>query len=116
MKEEKSIFSKIVDRELSAEIVYENSSVLAFRDINPCAPIHVLVIPKKPIKNLDQLEKEDLSLISKIFEVIQRIAKQEKILEKGYRVILNNKNWGGQTVDHVHFHLLGGRIFQWPPG
>lgn len=117
MKEEqKSIFRKIIERELTAEIIYENERVFAFKDIYPVAPVHILVIPKKQIKDLDELEIEDQHLLAEIFGVIQIIVKKQAILKRGYRVVLNTKEWGGQTVNHLHFHLLGGRKLTWPPG
>jgi histidine triad (HIT) family protein len=110
-----TIFKKIIDREIPAEIVYEDEHCLAFYDINGQAPTHVLVIPKKEIASLDDLTAEDQSLVGHIHLVIRNLAKQLG-LENGYRVVVNCKQAGGQTVDHLHFHLLGGRSLSWPPG
>ena len=110
-----TIFKKIIDREIPADIVYEDETCLALRDVNPQAPTHVLVIPKKEIPSLDDLTDEDQPLIGHIYLVIQKLA-AEFGLSNGYRVIVNCKAEGGQTVDHLHFHLLGGRSLSWPPG
>lgn len=106
---EDCLFCKIVRREIPSSIVYEDEQILAFRDINPMAPVHVLVIPKKHIESLAHLELEDETLIGKIYTVINKIAKQEKIFEKGFRVIANCGEDGGQEVKHLHFHLIGGK-------
>lgn len=111
----KTVFKKIIDREIPAEIVYEDQECLAFRDINPQAPIHVIVIPKKEIPNLEELREEDEALIGHLFIAMQRIAQQMGI-STGYRVVLNNGPDAGQEVMHMHFHLLAGRKFDWPPG
>lgn len=103
------IFCKIIKKEIPSSIVYEDSEIIAFRDINPSAPVHILVIPKKHIESLIELKQEDEILIGKIYTVINKIAKQENIDEKGFRVIVNCGEDGGQEVKHLHFHLLGGR-------
>lgn len=111
-----SIFSKIIKREIPAEIVYEDDEIIAINDINPQAPVHILIIPKKEIPTLNDLEENDSRLIGKIFLTAKELAKKNGISEDGYRLVVNcNKN-AGQTVLHIHFHLLGGRIFSWPPG
>jgi histidine triad (HIT) family protein len=110
-----TIFKRIIDKEIPAEIVYEDDLCLAFRDVNPQAPVHVLVIPKKEIASADQLTEEDDVLLGHIYGVIRKLAK-ELGLENGYRVVSNCGNDGGQTVYHLHFHLLGGRQMGWPPG
>lgn len=110
-----TIFKKIIDKEIPADIVYEDDLCLAFRDIQPQAPTHVLVIPKKEIASLDDLEDEDQALAGHMLLVIKRLA-GELGLGAGYRVITNCKEEGGQSVDHLHFHLMGGRRLQWPPG
>ncbi len=109
------IFCKIAEGTIPSKKVYEDEKVLAFQDINPVAPVHVLVIPKKHITSLATLEKEDQGLIGHIFGVIHNLA-EELQLQKGYRVVNNCGEEGGQTVAHLHFHLLGGRSFAWPPG
>ena len=110
-----TIFGKIVRREISADIVYEDDDALAFRDINPQAPVHVLVVPKKPIPRLSQASDEDQALLGHLLLVARRVAQQED-LESGYRVVTNDGAQGGQTVEHLHFHIMGGRALQWPPG
>jgi histidine triad (HIT) family protein len=110
------IFCKIVKGEIPAEKVYEDEFVCAFRDINPQAPVHILVIPKKHIASLMDFSEEDLDLAGKIFFGLQQVAKKFGLEEKGFRVVNNMGQEGGQTVYHVHFHLLGGRQLLWPPG
>ncbi|MBE6426746.1 MAG: histidine triad nucleotide-binding protein [Thermoguttaceae bacterium] len=110
-----TIFKKIIDREIPADIVFEDEVCLAFRDIAPQAPTHILVIPKKEITAVDALSDEDEALVGHIFLVIQKLAAQEGLTD-GFRVVTNNGLMAGQTVPHLHFHLLGGRPFGWPPG
>ena len=110
-----TIFQKIIDREIPADIVYEDDQCLAFRDVSPQAPTHVLVIPKKPIESIDQLAEEDSALLGHLWLVIRNLASELKLAD-GYRVVVNCGADGGQTVDHLHFHLLGGRALSWPPG
>ena len=102
------IFCKIIKKEIPSNIVYEDDKIIAFRDINPLAPVHILVIPKKHISSLIDLKEEDELVIGKIYTVINKIAKQEKIDEKGFRVVVNCGEDGGQEVKHLHFHILGG--------
>lgn len=111
----KTVFKKIIDREIPADIVYEDADCMAFKDINPQAPIHLIVIPKKEIPNIEALEEEDAELIGRLFLAMQTIAAQMG-LTNGYRVVLNNGRDAGQEVKHLHFHMLAGRAFQWPPG
>lgn len=103
------IFCKIINKEIPSSIVYEDEEILAFRDINPVAPVHILVIPKKHIESLIKLRKEDKVLIGKIYTAINKIAKQEEIDEKGFRVVVNCGEDGGQEVKHLHFHVIGGK-------
>ncbi len=103
------LFCKIVKGEVPSTKVYEDDEIYAFRDINPAAPIHILIIPKKHIESLAQLEKEDEVLIGKIYGVINKIAEEQGVKEKGYRVIVNCGKDGGQEVMHLHFHLLAGK-------
>ena len=112
---EKTIFKRIIDREIPAQIVYEDDLCLAFHDISPQAPTHVLVIPKKEIASIDALADDDGDLIGHIYLVIRNLAR-ELGLGAGYRVVVNCGRDGGQSVDHLHFHLLGGRPLAWPPG
>ena len=110
------IFSKIINREIPADIVFENERVLAFRDINPQAPVHVLVIPKKAIPTINDIRPDDQALVGELFTVAAQIAAEEGIAESGYRTVFNCNDDGGQEVYHLHLHLLGGRAMQWPPG
>jgi histidine triad (HIT) family protein len=112
---EKTIFKRIIDKEIPADIIYEDDLCLAFRDISPQAPTHVLVIPKKEIASVAALGDEDQALIGHLYLVIRNIA-NELGLRSGYRVVVNCGADGGQAVDHLHFHLLGGRQLKWPPG
>jgi histidine triad (HIT) family protein len=111
----KSIFSRIIDREIPADIIYEDDRCVAFRDINPQAPTHVLVIPRKPIRSIALLDEKDAALVGHLLVVIGKLAEQLK-LDTGFRVVANSGPDAGQTVDHLHFHLLGGRQLEWPPG
>ncbi|MEW4565038.1 histidine triad nucleotide-binding protein [Bremerella sp. JC770] len=112
---EKTIFKRIIDHEIPADIVYEDDQCLAFKDIAPKAPTHVLIIPKKEIATVDDLADEDAALIGHMWIVIRNLAR-DLGLEEGYRVIVNCKEAGGQEVPHLHYHLLGGRKMTWPPG
>ncbi len=110
-----TIFKKIIDRQIPANIVYEDDQCLAFHDVNPQAPTHVLVIPKQEIPSLNELTPDDQSLVGHLYLVIQKLASELGLVD-GYRVVVNCGRDGGQTVDHLHFHLLGGRQMVWPPG
>ena len=110
-----SIFTKIIDREIPAEIVYEDDLCLAFRDINPQAPTHILVIPKKEIVSLADLSDEDEAIVGRCIMAVNKVAAAEG-LDGGYRLICNCGDDGGQEVPHLHFHVLGGRKLTWPPG
>jgi len=110
-----TIFQKIIDREVSADIVFEDDTVLAFRDINPAAPVHVLVIPKKPIERVEDMEPDEEALLGHMVWVATEIARREG-LDGGYRLVMNNGADGGQSVFHIHLHVLGGRTLAWPPG
>jgi histidine triad (HIT) family protein len=110
-----TIFGKIIRREIPADIVHEDDLSLAFRDVNPQAPTHILVIPKKPIPRLSESSPEDSELMGHLLMTVKKIAEQEN-LSNGYRVVINNGADGGQTVDHLHLHILGDRPMKWPPG
>jgi len=110
-----TIFKRIIDKEIPADIVYEDEHCLAFRDITPKAPTHVLVIPKREIASIDALAESDAALLGHLWLVIPKLAVQLG-LGNGYRVVVNNGPDAGQTVAHLHFHLLGGRPLGWPPG
>ena len=103
------LFCKIIKGEIPSTKVYEDDEILAFRDINPLAPVHVLVIPKKHISSLVDLQFEDEAIIGKIYTIINKIAKQENVFESGFRVVVNCGEDGGQEVKHLHFHLIGGK-------
>ncbi len=110
------IFCKIANGEIPAKKIYEDDRVLAFYDIAPQAPIHILIIPKKHFATLLEIGEEDSQLIGHIFLVANKIAKELKIDESGFRIVVNCNRDGGQTVFHLHFHLLAGRPMHWPPG
>lgn len=110
-----TIFTKIIDKEIPANIVHEDDHCLAFHDVAPQAPTHVLVIPKKPIESINDLTDEDAPLLGHLWLVIRDLANQFD-LGTGYRVVVNCGRDGGQSIDHLHFHLLGGRNLSWPPG
>jgi histidine triad (HIT) family protein len=111
----KTIFKRIIDGEIPARIVHQDALCMAFHDIAPQAPTHVVVIPKKEIASLDELGDDDAALIGHLFVVIRNLAQQLQ-LDDGYRVVTNCGPYAGQSVDHLHFHLLGGRPMSWPPG
>lgn len=110
-----TIFGKIITGEIPADIIYEDDSCVAFRDANPQAPVHFLVVPRKPIERLQTMVKSDEGLIGHIHSVITRLVEREKISD-AYRVVVNSGAGAGQTVFHLHFHVLGGRSLSWPPG
>jgi histidine triad (HIT) family protein len=110
-----TIFGKIIRREIPADIVYEDDLTLAFRDVNPQAPVHILIIPKQPIVSIDEATDADAALLGHLLLTVKRVATQEG-LARGYRVVINTGEDGGQTVFHLHLHLLGKRSMTWPPG
>jgi histidine triad (HIT) family protein len=110
------LFCKIIAGEIPSKKLYEDDDMYAFLDINPMAPVHFLVVPKKHIVNLMELQAEDAALIGRLLHKAQEIAKQQGCEEKGGRFVINTKSDGGQTVDHLHIHFLGGRALGWPPG
>lgn len=109
-----TLFRKIIDREIPADIVYEDDRALAFRDINPQAPVHILVIPRKELARVAEMTEEDRDLLGHLFFVARGIAAKEGL--EDYRLVINNGAGAGQSVFHLHLHLLGGRKFAWPPG
>lgn len=111
-----TIFNKIINREIPAQIVFEDEHCLAFRDVSPQAPIHILIIPKKEIKSLATVKAEEKTLLGHLLYIASQIALAEGIAENGYRVVINTNEQGGQTVYHLHLHLLAGRNMKWPPG
>lgn len=110
------LFLKIIDREIPADIVHEDDELLAFRDIDPQAPVHVLVVPKRRIATLNELDEGDAALVGRMVLAAKKIAAEEGLAEDGYRLVFNCNDKGGQSVFHIHLHLLGGRQMKWPPG
>ena len=111
-----TIFGRIIRREIPADIVYEDEQVLAFRDVNPQAPVHILIIPKRAIATLNDLRPEDEPLVGHLHTVAAKLAADMGFAESGYRTVMNCNGDGGQTVFHIHLHLLAGRPLTWPPG
>ncbi len=111
----KTLFERIIDREIPADIIYEDDRCIAFRDINPQAPTHVLIVPRKPIPSLDDVVDDEAALAGHLLLVARKLAADEGLTD-GYRVVINCGRDGGQSVDHLHVHLLGGRKLKWPPG
>ena len=112
----KTLFEKIIAREIPAVIVYEDDSVLAFRDINPQAPTHILIVPKKPVPRIAEAQAEDQKLLGQLLLKAAAVADQAGLTAGGYRLVINNGADGGETVPHLHVHILGGRPLAWPPG
>ena len=110
------LFCKMASGEIKPDVLYEDDDVLAFRDINPQAPVHILIIPKRHVSTLNDLEERDAGMIGKLFLAAKNVAAQEGIDEAGYRTLINCNEQGGQVVFHIHLHLLGGRRMGWPPG
>ena len=110
------LFCRIIERDIPAEILYEDDQVVALRDIHPQAPVHVLVIPRKHLANLEAAQAEDEALIGHICTVAAELARRDKLAESGYRLVANVGPDAGESVNHLHFHLLGGRHMVWPPG
>ncbi len=113
---EDCLFCKIASKEIPATIVYEDDQILAFKDINPQAPVHILIIPKKHIAGVTSLEEEDKELIGRIHLLASKIARDYSVFQCGFRLVLNSGPDAGQAVAHLHFHFLGGRTLKWPPG
>lgn len=114
--EQETIFSKIVRREVPAELVYEDEEVVAFRDISPQAPVHILVIPRRAIKRVGMASMGDAGLLGKLLLAASEVARREGIDKSGFRLVINNGPDAGEAVPHLHVHLLGGRRMAWPPG
>ena len=111
-----TIFTKIINKELKANVIFEDNDILAFKDIKPCAPFHILIIPKKKIRTVNEISSKDTNLIGKMFIVARDIASKNKITKDGYRLVINCDENGGQTVFHLHMHMLAGKKLKWPPG
>ncbi len=114
--QEKTLFEKIRDREIPADIVHEDDHCLAFRDISPQAPLHILVVPKKAIPRIAAASEDDARLLGSLLIAAAAVAAKHGIAESGFRLVINNGRDGGETVPHLHIHLLGGRPLDWPPG
>ena len=112
----KTLFSRIIDREIPADIVYEDEHVVGFRDIHPQAPVHVLFVPRRPVATLNDLDDGDADLAGRLLLAARAYARREGFAEAGYRTVINCNQDGGQTVFHIHLHLLAGRPMHWPPG
>ena len=110
------IFCKIIDKKIPSKIVYEDELVIAFEDVNPQAPVHMLVVPKRHIREIHDMTESDKDLIGHLFFAATKIAADKKLDAKGYRMVINNGAGAGQTVFHIHLHILSGRGFSWPPG
>ena len=113
---DKTLFQKICDKEIPATIVHEDDRCVAFRDISPQAPIHILVVPRKAIVRVGLAEMEDEAVLGHLLLTAAKVARAEGIAESGYRLVINNGRDGGEAVPHLHVHLLGGRPMEWPPG
>jgi histidine triad (HIT) family protein len=113
---EDCIFCKIINKEIPASIVFEDEKMIAFNDINPQAPIHILLIPREHFASLNDITEEKKNILSHLLLKARQIAQEKEIAEKGYRIVLNTEKDSGQEVFHIHFHLLGGRRMHWPPG
>lgn len=112
-----TIFKKIIDKEIPADIIFEDDICLAFNDISPQAPTHILLIPKKEIRSMNDIDKgSDQEILGHLMVKAHEIAQKEKLGEDGYRLVINTNEYGGQTVYHLHIHILGGRPMTWPPG
>ena len=111
-----TIFTKIINKEIKADIIYENDNVICFKDVNAISPIHFLIIPKKEIPTVNDINDRDKLIIGEMFIVAKKVAKLFNITKNGYRLVVNCNEDGGQSVYHLHMHLLGGRKFNWPPG
>ena len=116
VEKEECIFCKIIKKQIPCEMLYEDDKVIGFKDISPQAPIHVIIVPKQHFADLNCLKQSESEIIGHIFIVAKEIAGTLGIAESGYRIVTNCGEQGGQTVQHIHFHLLGGRMLQWPPG
>ena len=110
------VFCKIIQKKIPSKIVYEDTTVTAFEDVNPQAPVHTLVVPNRHITDIHSMTEEDRELIGHLFFTARKIAKNKGLDSKGYRMVINNGSGAGQTVFHLHLHILSGRTFSWPPG
>lgn len=113
---EKTLFQKIADKEIPSDMVYEDDLCVAFRDITPVAPTHILLVPRKPLRDVAAAMPEDAALLAHLLLKVGEIARAEGLTEKGFRTVINTGADAGQTVPHLHLHIIGGRSMQWPPG
>jgi histidine triad (HIT) family protein len=113
---ENCIFCKIVEHQQQVKIVYEDEQVVAIEDIHPQAPVHLLVMPRKHLPSLRESEAADEPMLGRLFTVAAQLARERQLDARGYRTVINNGPWAGQTVDHLHVHVMAGRVFHWPPG
>lgn len=111
-----TIFEKIIRREIPASIVWEDDELIAFHDVNPAAPVHVLIVPKQVVTRIGEAVANDAGLLGKLLLASQKVAEQLGVLQSGYRLVINHGRDAGETVPHLHVHLLGGRVLGWPPG
>jgi histidine triad (HIT) family protein len=112
----KTLFEKIADREIPADIVYEDDQCICFRDINPQAPVHLLIVPRKPITRISETADDDAAILGHLLLTANKVSKQEGFAESGFRTVINNGKDGGEEVPHLHLHILAGRKLNWPPG
>ena len=110
------IFCRIIERSLPSRIVFEDDEIVAFEDANPQAPIHTLIVPRKHLASLKDATPDDAPLLGRLFMVAAQLARERGLETQGYRTVINTGSWAGQSVFHLHLHLLGGRVFRWPPG
>lgn len=110
------LFCKVVEGKVSAKIVYQDETAMAIEDIHPQSPVHLLVLPRKHLPSLEEAGAEDEALLGRLFLVAAQLARERGLESKGYRTVINNGTWAGQSVFHLHVHVLGGRVFHWPPG
>ena len=113
---ETTIFDRMLTGEIPADKVYEDEHIFAFRDINPQAPVHVLVIPKHKVSRFDLLPEQEVEMVGRLFQGAAKVARELGLAENGYRIVINNGEHGQQTVEYIHLHILGGRQLKWPPG
>jgi histidine triad (HIT) family protein len=116
MSEQDCLFCKILSGDIPADIIYESDSAIAFRDVNPQAPTHVLVIPRKHVATINDLDEDDQQMVGSLYLAAKEVARAEGISEEGYRAVMNCNEGAGQSVFHIHLHVLGGRALDWPPG
>jgi histidine triad (HIT) family protein len=110
------IFCRIIERQVPAKVVHEDEKAIAFEDLRPQAPVHLLIVPRKHLPSLKEARDEDEQLLGHMLMIAAQLARHRQLEAKGYRVVINNGSWAGQSVFHLHLHVLGGRIFHWPPG